>query len=361
MKIKVNPLNKLIIEIFYKAGCNKKEAKDISNYLIEANLTGHDSHGVIRTPRYIDMINDGNIITNVKPKIVMDSNNFSLVDGRDGFGQTIGPFACKLGIKKAKKFGNSIVAIKNSGHLGRIGDFSEMAAKENIISIHFVNSIAGLLVSPFGSWERRFSTNPFSAGVPIKNKKPFILDFATSLVAEGKAYVAQQGGKPIPEDALINNQGKDTNDTSVIYGTKDPNAKSSRGGTGALKPFGLHKGSGLSFLCEFLAGALTGSGMGRHDPKKPFRNGMLSIFINPNRYVNNEEYEKEIKRYIKFFKSAAPINKKNTILMPGEPENINRTERKKDGIPLTKITWEAIKDTSKQFNISNKLIRDCEK
>ena len=137
MKIKVNPLNKLIIEIFYKAGCNKKEAKDISNYLIEANLTGHDSHGVIRTPRYIDMINDGNIITNVKPKIVMDSNNFSLVDGKDGFGQTIGPFACKLGIKKAKKFGNSIVAIKNSGHLGRIGDFSEMAAKDNIISIHF--------------------------------------------------------------------------------------------------------------------------------------------------------------------------------------------------------------------------------
>ena len=136
MKIKVNPLNKLIIEIFYKAGCNKKEAKDISNYLIEANLTGHDSHGVIRTPRYIDMINDGNIITNVKPKIVMDSNNFSLVDGRDGFGQTIGPFACKLGIKKAKKYGNSIVAIKNSGHLGRIGDFSEMAAKENIISIN---------------------------------------------------------------------------------------------------------------------------------------------------------------------------------------------------------------------------------
>ena len=253
MKIKVNPLNKLIIEIFYKAGCNKKEAKDISNYLIEANLTGHDSHGVIRTPRYIDMINDGNIITNVKPKIVMDSNNFSLVDGRDGFGQTIGPFACKLGIKKAKKYGNSIVAIKNSGHLGRIGDFSEMAAKENIISIHFVNSIAGLLVSPFGSWERRFSTNPFSAGVPIKNKKPFILDFATSLVAEGKAYVAQQGGKPIPEDALINNQGKDTNDTSVIYGTKDPNAKSSRGGTGA---FGRTPASGTLITQQTAAGEL---------------------------------------------------------------------------------------------------------
>ena len=100
----------------------------------------------------------------------MESNNFSIVDGLDGFGQTVGPFACKLGIKKAKKYGNSIIGIKNSGHLGRIGDFSEMAAEKGIISVHFVNSIAGLLVMILG---KRFSTNPFSAELPIKNKKPF--------------------------------------------------------------------------------------------------------------------------------------------------------------------------------------------
>ena len=195
--------------------------------------------------------------------------------------------------------------------------------------------------------------------VPIKNKKPFILDFATSLVAEGKAYVAHQGGKGIPKDALINSKGQDTNDTSVIYGTKDPNAKSSRGGTGALKPFGLHKGSGLSFLCEFLAGALTGSGMGRDDPSKPFRNGMLSIYIKPEKYVNQNDYEKEIKRYIKFFKSAKPIEEGNEILMPGEKEQINEKDRLKNGIPLSKITWQAIIDTAKSLNIDNKLIHKC--
>ena len=359
MLIKSKPLEILIQSIFNKAGCRKAEADRISQYLVKASLVGHDSHGVIRTPRYIDMIQDGQMLANVKPKIILESDNFGIIDGGDGFGQTVGPYACKLGIKKAKKFGNSIIAVKNSGHLGRIGDFSEMAAAENIISIHFVNSVAGLLVSPFGSFERRFSTNPFSAGVPIKNKKPFILDFATSLVAEGKAYVAHQGGKGIPNDALINSKGQDTNDTSVIYGTKDPNAKSSRGGTGALKPFGLHKGSGLSFLCEFLAGALTGSGMGRDDPSKPFRNGMLSIYIKPEKYVNQNDYEKEIKRYIKFFKSAKPIEEGNEILMPGEKEQINEKDRLKNGIPLSKITWQAIIDTAKSLNIDNKLIHKC--
>jgi len=359
MLIKSKPLEILIQSIFYKAGCKKLEADRISHYLLKASLVGHDSHGVIRTPRYVDMIQAGHMLPNVKPKIILESDNFGIIDGGDGFGQTIGPYACKLGIKKAKKFGNAIVAVKNSGHLGRIGDFSEMAAAENIISIHFVNSVAGLLVSPFGSFERRFSTNPFSAGVPIKNKKPFILDFATSLVAEGKAYVAHQGGKKIPKDALINSKGQDTNDTSVLYGTKDPNAKSARGGTGALKPFGLHKGSGLSFLCEFLAGALTGSGMGRHDPSKPFRNGMLSIYIKPEKYVNKNEYEKEIKRYIKFFKSAKPIEKGNEILMPGEKELSNQKDRLKNGIPLSKITWQAVMNTAKSLKIDDKLINKC--
>ncbi len=359
MEIKSKPLEKLIKTIFMKAGCRKPEAERIAYYLTKSSLVGHDSHGVIRTPRYIDMIKDQHIVTNVKPKIELESNNYCIVDGKDGFGQTVGPFACKLGITKAKKFGNSIIAVKNSGHLGRIGDFSEMAAEKDIISIHFVNSIAGLLVAPYGSWERRFSTNPFSAGVPIKNKRPFILDFATSLVAEGKAYVAHQGGKDIPKDALINAKGKDTRDTSVIYGTKDPNAKSSRGGTGAFKPFGLHKGSGLSFLCEFLAGALPGGGMGRSDKSKPFRNGMLSIYIKPSQYVNNKDYEKEIKRYINFFKSAKPVNSKKNVLMPGEPEIINYKYRIKNGIPMTKITWDAITDTAKSLKIDEKLIYKC--
>ncbi len=359
MKLKSKPLKILIFTIFKKAGCNKAEAERIAEYLTKASLVGHDSHGVIRTPRYVDMIKDNHIVTNVKPKILMESNNFSIVDGLDGFGQTVGPFASKLGIKKAKKYGNSIIGIKNSGHLGRIGDFSEMAAEKGIISVHFVNSIAGLLVAPYGSWERRFSTNPFSAGVPIKNKKPFILDFATSLVAEGKAYVAHQGGKSIPKNALINDKGNDTNDTSVIYGTKDPNAKSSRGGTGAFQPFGLHKGSGLSFLCELLAGAITGSGMGRDNKSQPFRNGMFSIYLNPSKYVKGKEYDQEIKRYIKFFKSAEPNKGVDQVLMPGEKEIHNEKDRLKNGIPMTKITWDAIKDTAISLKIDSKLINKC--
>ena len=360
MRIKIKPLNMLIIEIFNKAGCHKNEAIKIAKYLIEANLTGHDSHGVIRTIRYISGLENNTIKANVKPILETDSANYCVIDGDGGFGQIVGPYACKLGIKKAKKFGNSIIAIKNSSHLGRIGDFAEIAAENNIISIHFVNSNGlGILVAPFGSYQQRFSTNPFAAGVPIKNKKPFILDFATSYVSEGKIYVANQGGKSLPPGSLVDEEGKDSSDPFVISGTRNPVPKV-RKGKGAIKAMGDHKGSGLAFLCEFLAGALTGSGMTMNG-KKAFRNGMFSIYIDPSSLTNQKNYEKEISEYIKFFKSAAPINKNSEVLVPGEPENKNRKERRKNGIPLTKITWNALKEIAEKLNINPEFIQNCQK
>ena len=360
MRIRIKPLNMLMEEIFNKAGCYKNESRKIAKYLIEGNLTGHDSHGVSRTSRYIAGLKNGTIKANVKPIIEVDKFNYCVVDGDGGFGQIVGPFACNIGIKKAKKYGNSFISIKNSFHLGRIGDFAEMVAEKNIISIHFVNSSGlGILVAPFGSYQQRFSTNPFAAGVPIKNKKPFILDFATSYVSEGKIYVANQGGKPLPPGSLVDGKGKNSSDPYVIYGTRDP-VPLKRTGKGAIKTMGDHKGSGLAFLCELLAGALTGSGMTK-EGQKAFRNGMFSIYINPSSFINSKYYEKEISQYIKFFKSAAPIDKNNKVLIPGEPENKNRKDRIKNGIPLTDITWKVIKNIAEELSVNSKLIQNCQK
>ena len=180
-----------------------------------------------------------------------------MLDGNYGFGQTIGPQAVDIGIAKARAAGLAVVALRHSGHLGRIGDWGERAAEAGLISIHFVNVDNGPLVAPFGGTGRRFATNPVCIGIPPMAGRPMLLlDMATSVVAEGKVLVASNGGKPVPGDALIGADGKLSDDPATLYGPLVPNGpRNPANGTGAIRAFGEHKGSGLAFMCEILAGA----------------------------------------------------------------------------------------------------------
>ncbi len=211
-------LKALVATIFEKAGCDADEARRIGNYLTEANLTGHDSHGVARVPRYVDWLKEGRVEAGKSVTAVVDTPAITVLDGHYGFGQTVGPQAVRIGIEKAKKHGLSAVALRKAGHLGRIGDFAEMAAAEGLVSIHFVNVVGSILVAPYGGVDRRLSTAPYCVGVPRPGAPPLLLDFATSLVAEGKVLVASLGGKPIPGDALISPDGTKSNDPAVLYG-----------------------------------------------------------------------------------------------------------------------------------------------
>ncbi|MGP4953737.1 Ldh family oxidoreductase, partial [Psychrobacter sp. T6-1] len=166
------------------------EAGRIGRFLVAANLTGHDSHGVIRVPRYVAWLRDGELVADRAPEVLIDGGAFALVDAQYGFGQTAGPFATDLGIAKAREHGVSVIALRHAGHLGRIGEWAERAAAAGLISVHFVNVAGSLLVAPFGSVERRFSTNPIAAAFPLPGRDPIVLDFATSAVAEGKVLVA---------------------------------------------------------------------------------------------------------------------------------------------------------------------------
>lgn len=198
MRVAVEPLERLVAKTFLRAGCPEDEASRIAHYLVKANLTGHDSHGVIRVPRYLAWLREGRVYPGRHAEIVLETPVLAVVEGHHGFGQTIGPEACALGCRKAKDQGLALIALRRSGHLGRIGDFAELAIEEGLVSLHFVNAYNSLLVAPFGARERRFSTNPICIGVPTGDDRPFVLDFATSLVAEGKCLVAHQGGQPIP-------------------------------------------------------------------------------------------------------------------------------------------------------------------
>ena len=188
-------LEQLVGAIFAAGGCGPPEHSRIAHYLVGANLVGHDSHGVIRVPAYIDWLRAGKVIANQTLEIVFENDAIAVVDGRFGFGQVMGEESMKLGIEKARRQGVAVVALRNSGHLGRIGDWAEMAAAAGLVSLHFVNtSGGGILVAPFGGTQRRLSANPIAAGVPVKGGPPIIVDISTCTIAEGKIKVAFNKG-----------------------------------------------------------------------------------------------------------------------------------------------------------------------
>jgi uncharacterized oxidoreductase len=350
IRIDAGALAALVRDIFVKAGCSPAEGERIGSYLVGANLMGHDSHGVARVPRYLQRLRVGRVLADRKVAVLTQTPVLAVVDGLSGFGQSVAPQAVAIGIEKCKAMGLSLVALRNAGHIGRVGDWAEMAASAGLVSVHFVNVAGSALVAPFGGTERRLSTAPFCVGVPRAGAAPLILDFATSVVAEGKVMVASQGGKSLPADALITRDGRRSSDPHVIYGEftatgpRDPHK-----GEGALRAFGEHKGSGLAFMCELLGGSLTGmsaTGEGRR-----FGNGMLSFYVDP-RVVDPEGFfPADVARYVAYFKSARPVSPGGEVLTPGEPEEQSRQKRLAEGVPLSEATWRSIVDAARELGL----------
>ncbi|MFQ5783220.1 MAG: malate/lactate/ureidoglycolate dehydrogenase [Alphaproteobacteria bacterium] len=344
-------IERLVADIFVAAGCSGVEAAAIAGRLVEANLAGHDSHGVIRVPRYVKMLREGEVFPDRTMTVVSENAAMAVVDGNLGFGQTIGPQAVRLGIDKARAGGVAVVALRRAGHLGRIGDWAEMAAEAGFVSLHFVNVSGSLLVAPFGGVERRLGTNPVAIGVPLAGAPPLVLDFATSVVAEGKALVAFQGGPALPEGSLIDDDGKPTADPGAFYGAAGADTPpSARRGRGALRAMGEHKGSGLSFMCEILAGALAGSGCAASDKHHVF-NGMLSVYMDVAAFDAQHAFAAEVRRFVDFFKSARPACAGGEVLVPGEIERRRRAERLARGIPLSETTRRVLADAARSVGL----------
>jgi uncharacterized oxidoreductase len=352
--VSADMLRRFVGDIFAAAGCQRDEADRIAQYLVSANLAGHDSHGVIRVPRYVLWLKEGKVFAGKSITVVTDGPTHAVVDGNFGFGQTIAPQAVDLGITKAKANGLSVIGLRGAGHVGRVGDWAERAAAAGLISIHFVNVYRGELVAPFGGVDRRFSTNPFCVGIPSDGDRPMLLlDFATSLVAEGKVLVASNGGKPVPEGSLIFPDGRLTTDPVALYGPLEGGVRDSANGEGALRSFGEHKGSGLAFMCEILAGVLTGGGTSGPIPggrRGQISNGMLSIYLDPGHF-GARSFAAEAMAYADYVKASRPASPGGEVLVPGEPEARNREKRLRDGIPLQVDTWTSIIATAKSVGL----------
>lgn len=335
-------LQSVIGGILSANGCTQGEAAEVARHLVEASLSGHDSHGVIRIIRYDAWLKDGTIRADTPLTHTLDTGTMLQCDGGDGMGQWLAREATAEGIERAQKHGMAIVALRRAGHLGRAGAYAEQACNAGLASIHIVNVNGSLLVAPFGTARRCAGTNPIAVGVPNAQGDDFILDFATSVAAEGKALVAGTGGKPLPDDALVDANGVPTGDPRVLYGdTLDTHNPDPNGGSGALRAMGDHKGSGLALACELLAGALTGNGANGPGDKS-FGNGMLSIFIDPTRLDDTGSFGAEVADYINFVRSSPPGTGVDSVLIPGDKERALRLERGRNGLPMTETVLDGI-------------------
>jgi uncharacterized oxidoreductase len=348
----VDTLLRLIADIFQAEGCVAAEADRIARGLVGANLAGHDSHGVLRTPRYVLWLRQGQVKAGETLRIVTETPAFALCDGNFGFGQTIAPQTVDLGIRKARASGVAVIALRNSGHIGRVGEWAEMAAAQGFVSVHFVNVAGSQLVAPFGGVERRISTAPFAMGFPMAGAEPVIVDFATSTVAEGKVMVAASGGAALPPDVLIDMDGRYSSDPRTLYGADlQAQHRDIRTGAGAIRAMGEHKGSALALTCELLAGALTAGGCAGPE-KRQIANGMLSFYIDPRGLGLADAMTAEAQLYLDWVKDTQPATPGGEVLLPGEPERRRRETRMRDGVPLPEDGWASICDTARAAGLS---------
>jgi uncharacterized oxidoreductase len=324
-----------VTAIIAAAGSSAEEAQAVASNLVLANLSGHDSHGVGMVPRYVDAVLEGGLKPNTAVRTVLDMGTLLTLDGQRGYGQVVGAQAMALGMARAKTHGSCIMTLANAHHLGRIGHFAEMAVAQGLVSIHFVNVLSRPVVAPFGGGDGRFGTNPCCIGVPMAGGDPFVLDFATSRVAQGKMRVAYNEGRQAEPGTLIDEHGRPTNNPGVVV------VPQSNGLFGALMAFGEHKGYGMAVACELLGGALTGSGTWHRpaDHARAVINGMLTILIDPAKLGTQAAFEQEAAAFVAWLRQSPAAAGGDGVQLAGEPERAARAQRLQAGIAMDDATW----------------------
>jgi hydroxycarboxylate dehydrogenase B len=340
-RIDAASLKVLVQAIFEQAGSSPAEAAILARHLVLSNLVGHNSHGIIRLSNYLSWLVQGKVRAKRAARIVHETPASILVDGDLGFGQVIGEQALDLAAAKALGTGIAIMGLRNTGHVGRVGHFAELAAASDLVSLHFVNTTGfGVLVAPVGGREARLSANPLGIGMPRGTDPPLVLDMSTASIAEGKIKVARNAGKPLPEGSVTDAEGRPTTDPDAFNGPP----------RGAILPMGGHKGYALSLMIEALAGALSGAGCSGDTPerKAALVNNMTSILIRPDVMGAGDTLSGELRALEAWLRSATPSAPGAEILLPSELERRTRSDREQHGIPIDATTLAELHDVAER-------------
>lgn len=326
------------------ADVSESESAIIAGELADANMVGHDSHGIMRLVQYVGFIRDGYAHPGAAMEIVQEGPTSLVVDGHFNFGQVIARSALQLGLQKAREHGSATILIRNCNHIGRLGAYTHEAAMAGMIALMAVNAPGPGGVAPFGGMARRLGTNPISIAAPAGDDA-LVLDMTTSATAEGKLRVAQQKGELVGEGLIIDGHGVPSCDPNAYYNSP----------LGAILPLGGalmgHKGFGLSVMVDILCGILSGSGVCRTDLPRG-ANGVWMQLLRIESFLPRATYDQWMKTYLASLKECPRLPGVEEILLPGEIEQRRRQERQRTGVDIPAETWRQLSELADSLHVS---------
>ncbi len=338
--------------LFEAAGTPRAEAELVMRHIVGANLVGHDSHGVIQIPTYLERIKKGHIVPGAPWTIVRESPTTTVVDGHWGFGYVVNERAMQLTIDKARHADVAAATVFRQGHIGRLSSYTQMAAAAGMIGLVTADSgRSAKAVAPFGGREARLGTNPISIAIPSDLEGPLYLDMATSAAAAGKIALAVARNERVPDGWVIGSDGRPTNDPRQL---REGGALLPLGG-----PEGGYKGTGLAVIVEILCGLLTGLGFGV-EPSGRHNDGCFMAVFNVAAFRPLAEFKKEVGEFAAYLKATPPALGSSGVLYPGEIEHIRQQQRSRNGIEVEDATWSKLRQLAASYGLAERLFNEVE-
>jgi uncharacterized oxidoreductase len=321
------------------------EAGIVAGSLVDANLCGHDSHGVIRVMQYVPFLKEGKLKTGLPLDVLSEAPAVLVCDGQWGLGQVQAHRLLERLFPKARTAGLAAGTLRHCGHVGRLGEYAEAAARQGFAFMATVNNHGfGRGVAPPGGIESRIGTNPICFGAPSAGD-PLILDIGTSVVAEGKVRVVFNKGMAAPEGWLLDEHGRPTTDPGVLY--REPR--------GSILPLGGtqsgYKGFGLGMLLDAFAGALSGAHCSHPDQPPRSANAVFFLVLDTERFAGREHFLREVQAMSEAVRTCPRVEGVSEITLPGDPERRSRKRRQETGIPLDDGTWKQLSELAAQLQV----------
>lgn len=330
--------------LFQAAGVPADEADVVARSLIDANLCGFDSHGIIRVVQYVDLISEGTYRPGAPFEVLKETPALLVVDAHHGLGQVQAHRLLQRLLAKARQVGLAGGTLRRCAHIGRLGEYAEAAAAQRMAFIGTVNSHGhGRRVAPPGGTQGRISTNPLCLGAP-SNGDPVVLDIGTSVCAEGKVRVHFNKGEPVPPGWLLDAAGQPTTDPGVLY--KEPR--------GSILPLGgaqAYKGFGIGLLLDMFAGGLSGGPCSSPTATILGYNAVLFIVLDTEHFAGAEHFLREVSGLAEFVRSCPRAEGVSEILLPGDPERKQRARRRAEGIPVDEGTWSQLTALARKLQV----------
>jgi uncharacterized oxidoreductase len=338
-------LQSITTKIFDGLGSPHEESAWVAETLVRANLVGHDSHGVVRISQYVNHVRSGEIKPGAQMAVETETPTMAVLNANLGWGQVAARKAMQIAIEKAAQYSLGAVVVQNCPHVGRLGEYVEMAARQQMIGLAVVNSHGGsTAVAPWGGIDSRFTPNPIAFAAPSGLEVPILMDITTSSLPEGKVRIARHRGQQIPPDCMIDADGNPSTDPAAFYGPPP----------GALLPLGGvmgHKGYGLLVMTEIMAGILSGAGASS-EPTETKGNGLFVQAIDIQAFTPVDKFQERVRNLVGFTKTSRLRPGFDEILLPGEPEHRSAQKRLREGIQVEDSVWDEIQQAANNLHIT---------